>query len=243
MVDLSKRLEAIAHLIQHDSCIADVGCDHGYISIWLILNEIANHVIAMDIKPGPLEIADKNVTLYGLKEKIELRLSDGLRKLAAREADGAVIAGMGGSLMVKIIQQDRDKLVTMKQLILQPQSEVQLVRRYLREIGWTIDQEDMVVEDGKYYPMFHAIPGADEELSNQAQQILFDYYGRQTLVEQHPVVKEFLQKELGIVETVIKKLDVQRRADYTMNAERKQIRLEELHNHKARIAAALEYYS
>ena len=95
------RLRAIAGMVTKGNRLADVGCDHGYLSIWLVSEKTVPSAIAMDVRPGPLSRARENITRYGLEDYIETRLSDGLAKLEPGEGDTLVIAGMGGPLMEK----------------------------------------------------------------------------------------------------------------------------------------------
>ena len=108
---LSKRMEAVVNMVSPQSlvvpekkCIADIGCDHAYVSIALMERGLADKVIAMDVRKGPLEIAAKNVAEYGMENNIELRLSDGMERLKPGEADAIIIAGMGGLLMCSILE-------------------------------------------------------------------------------------------------------------------------------------------
>ena len=155
---LSDRMQAVVGLINACDCIADVGCDHGYVAIELIRRGVCKHVIAMDINQGPLECAKGNIKAYEMVNYIETRLSDGVQALIKGEADGIICAGMGGKLIISILEQGKEVVSQMKQLVLQPQSEVSEVRSYLRENGYIIDKEDMIFEDGKYYPMMRVIP-------------------------------------------------------------------------------------
>lgn len=157
MPELSKRLKALVSLAEKGNIAADIGCDHGYVSIWLVQNGIFSKVIAMDVKSGPLEAAAKNIGIYGVQNRVELRQSDGLAGISQGEVDSIFCAGMGGALICRILSNDLEKAKTMSQIILQPQSEVYLVRRFLREHDFIITGEDMVREDGKYYPMFRAV--------------------------------------------------------------------------------------
>lgn len=157
---LSNRMQAVVGLAIECECIADIGCDHGYVAIELIKNHVCKHVIAMDVNPGPLDRAKSNIKDYLMQEYIETRLSDGTEKLKQGEADGLICAGMGGPLIISILEQDKELVSEMKQLILQPQSEIEKVRGYLREKGYLIDKEDMIYEDGKFYPMMRVLPGA-----------------------------------------------------------------------------------
>ena len=106
---------------------------------------------------------------YGLTGRIETRLSDGLEKLQAGEADTILIAGMGGLLMVRILENGQGVLAGCRELVLQPQSDIRSVRAYLEEKGWQLDREDLVFEDGKYYPMMRAIIHSEEDLKRKRE--------------------------------------------------------------------------
>ncbi|MBE5870135.1 MAG: SAM-dependent methyltransferase [Lachnospiraceae bacterium] len=156
-MELSKRLKAVADLVSRGRNVADIGCDHGYVSIYLCEKQIAEKVIAMDVNDGPLARAREHIRQAGLSRYIETRLSDGADALGAKEADSAVIAGMGGRLMVRILSQAAARIGNFEELVLQPQSEIFKVREYLWENGYQIVAEDMVLEDGKYYQMIKAL--------------------------------------------------------------------------------------
>lgn len=157
---LSDRMQAVVGLVEPCDRIADIGCDHGYVAMELIRRRICSKVIAMDINQGPLEQAKSNIREYGMQEYISTRLSDGVEALAIGEVNGIVCAGMGGRLVINILSQGKEVISQMQQLVLQPQSEICEVRSFLRESGFVIDKEDMVLEDGKYYPMMHVVPCA-----------------------------------------------------------------------------------
>ena len=130
--------------------VADIGCDHAFVSIYLVQQGIADKVIAMDVNKGPLEAAQKNIKDYGSDGSIETRLSNGFDALRRGETDAAVIAGMGGKLVISIIDA-ADVFEPGYKLILSPQSDVREVRLYLLERGFRLLDEDMICEDGKYY--------------------------------------------------------------------------------------------
>ncbi len=156
-VRLSRRLQAVADFVTSGSRIADVGCDHAYTSIYLAEHGIAPGIIAMDVNQGPIDRAKENIRKYGHSDIIETRKSDGLEKLEPGEADTILIAGMGGALMVQILTNKKEVLQSVKELVLQPQSEIHKVRRMLQEEGFLIVGEDMVKEDGKYYFIMKAL--------------------------------------------------------------------------------------
>lgn len=222
---LSDRMQAVVGLVESCDCIADIGCDHGYVAMELIKRHICNNVIAMDINQGPLESAKSNIRAYEMQDYISTRISDGTQALCKGEADGIICAGMGGKLIIHILTEGEELVRDMKQLILQPQSEIDEVRAYLRESGFIIDKEDMVFEDGKYYPMMRVIPesfgkqekhiadnlahnckkmdGEPPYISDSSKEEVLklkrvqDTYGPYLLKKAHPVLKQYLlwQKE------------------------------------------------
>lgn len=101
--------------------------------------------------------SQENITRYGLEDYIEIRLSDGLAKLEPGEGDTLVIAGMGGPLMERILKDGAKVREGFQELILQPQSDLPHFRHFLSEIGWEIVREEMIKEDGKFYPMMKAV--------------------------------------------------------------------------------------
>lgn len=192
LVQLSERLLAAAGMVTKGNIVADVGCDHAYTSIYLCQAGIAPKVIAMDVNKGPLVGAKAHVEEAGLSENIDIRLSDGLQKLVPGEADSVLLCGMGGLLMIKILSDYPETTASLKELILQPQSEVGEVRRYLHKQGYEITKEHMLKEDGKFYVMMRAV----KSKIPQQYETECDYiYGKLLLEEKNPVLLEFLDRE------------------------------------------------
>ena len=113
-MELSKRLQGVINLMPKSHTICDVGCDHGYVAITFLQKGIAEKVVAMDVNAGPLEQAKRNAALFGVTEKLDFRLSDGLLKVTPGEAERFLCAGMGGRLMVHIMTEGRGAMVEMK---------------------------------------------------------------------------------------------------------------------------------
>ena len=189
-MQISKRLQAVSDMVTSCDCLADVGTDHGYIPISLVRRGIAARAVAMDVNQGPLNRAKENIEANGLSERIETRLSDGLSALAPGEAQTIVIAGMGGPLAVEILKKGSRVLKECQSLVLQPQSEIWNVRRYLDENGWRIQREAMVQEEGKRYTVILAVPGQKEGLDET--QLL---YGPRLLEQKDPLLHRFLEEE------------------------------------------------
>ena len=210
MVKISNRLTTAAALVSQGYTLADVGTDHGYIPIYLLQQKKIPSAIAMDINEGPLERAKEHIALYGLQAYIQTRLSDGVAALKPGEVEAVLIAGMGGGLVMHILKDGEKVCQSAKELILQPQSEIEHVREFLREKGYTILAEDMVYEDGKFYPMMKVQYQGENENAQKASEVLklSDLYGGLLLQNRHPVLKTFLEKEkliyTGIKENLAK---------------------------------------
>lgn len=204
---LSKRLQALADMVTPGLWIADVGCDHGFLSIYLVSQGICPGVFAMDVNKGPLERAKQHVAEYGLEEYIDIRLSDGLEALVPGEAQGMVCAGMGGRLMQRILTQGREQVAVMEELILQPQSELSAFRCFLKEAGYGIIEEKMIWEEGKYYPMMRAVPGfTTQAASDEVQQRIEDKFGKYLLENKDPILIRFLQSSLRTYQEILEKI-------------------------------------
>ena len=145
---LSSRLQVCAGFVARGDRVADIGCDHGYLSIYLLKNGIARSVIASDINEGPLHSAMRNARKFGVHENISFYLSDGARNIP-REFDTLVCAGMGGDTMVHILENAPWLKNMQYRLVLQCQSKTPLLRRYLSDNGWRITEES-VLRDGKF---------------------------------------------------------------------------------------------
>ena len=145
---ISDRLLACAAFVSPGDRVADIGCDHGYLSIHLLTMGIATSCIAADINRQPLLSAVRNAEKYGVRSKMEFFLSDGVRSIP-RDFDTMVCAGMGADTMVSILEAAPWLQSSRYRLILQCQSKTPLLRRYLNEHGWRITEES-VLRDGKF---------------------------------------------------------------------------------------------
>lgn len=151
-MELSKRMQMLVDMVPKGTRLADIGCDHGFVSIHLVEQGICPNVIAADLREGPLAQAREHVQEAGLVDRIDLRISDGLTAIRDGEVDGFLAAGMGGRVIRHMIESDLVKVRAMAYMILQPQSEIAELRAFLRENDFQIMNESMVCEDGKYYP-------------------------------------------------------------------------------------------
>ena len=235
-IHLSKRLKALANMVTDGNRLADIGTDHGYIPIYLCQTGKSPSALAMDIGKGPLQQAQTHIAEHGLSEQIKTRLSDGMAALQFGEADTILIAGMGGGLVMKILSEGAEKLTGKEELILQPQSEIALVREFLRVRNFQILNEDMILEDGKYYPMMKVSQQKAAEQTKILPQEVADAFGPVLLQKRHPVLKEWLERELRTTNSVIEQLSAQ------PDHERIRNRMQQVNCKKTLILEALKNY-
>lgn len=231
-MQLSLRLSAIAEMVMEGNRLVDVGCDHGYLPVYLVLTHRIPGAIAMDVRSGPLMRAREHIEEYGVGAYIETRLSDGLSALKKGEGDTLVIAGMGGPLMERILVQGKEIACSFKELILQPQSDIPHFRGFLLESGYEIISENMIFEDGKYYPMMKAVWKGLPQLPWTKEEL---YFGKFLLSRKNPVLKEYLKREKRIRGEILKNLS-------NSSGEGGMRRMKEVEEEKRLIEEALKKY-
>lgn len=237
---LSNRMQAVVGLVVPCASIADIGCDHGYVAIELISRCICQYVFAMDIHLGPLERAKHNIKEYRMQEYIETRQSNGMESLSKGEAEGVICAGMGGRLMISILERGQALVHDMQQVVLQPQSEIDEVRAYLRKNGFIIEKEDIICEDGKYYPMMRALPNTLDRQEKQIAENLTrikDMYGSYLLEKSHPTLKRYLLWQKEHTQQILENLISQ-----SQPTPRQQQRIDELNQKLGDIVYCLYHY-
>lgn len=240
-MELSKRLRAVATMVTPGLVLADVGTDHAYIPIFLVEQGIIPAAVALDVNEGPLLRAKENISEHGLGGRIRTRISDGVEALNPSEAESVVIAGMGGGLVIRILKNGMDTIRQMRECILQPQSEIKKVRAFLLEEGFSFTDENMVEEDGKYYPVMKVLPPADQNMELYEARSRMEWneteltYGRILLENRNPVLLRYLQKEIRIREKILESMD-------DKDSERISIRKNELVKEKEYAEKGLKYY-
>ena len=241
-MQLSLRLSAIADMVTTGNRLVDVGCDHGYLPVYLIQQKKIPSAIAMDVRKGPLSRAKEHIRQYGLEEYIQARLSDGLENLKAGEGDTLVIAGMGGPLMERILTDGQSVRDSFSEMILQPQSDIPHFRRFIQSQGFQIVEEKMVEEESKFYPMMRVVrtcpegDGNENLVSEAAPYTLEEAFGKFLLKEHNPVLYRYLLREERIRADILKQLQA------APQAEAVTARIREVKEEAQLIKAALAEY-
>ncbi|MFI3212068.1 MAG: class I SAM-dependent methyltransferase [Eubacteriales bacterium] len=260
-MELSNRLQAVADMVTKGNCVADIGCDHGYVAIYLITEKIAPKVVAMDVNRGPLDRAREHIREQSFENKIETRLSDGAKALqinknssentVSLEVDTILIAGMGGRLIQKILTDSMDKIKLAKEVILQPQSDIGNVRKFLEQQGFAMVEENMIYEEGKYYPMMKIVPlhkknKVEMEMFYQSEPVntyselhreVFYQYGYLLLQSKNLVLKQYLEVSKGKIEQILTQIESM---DDLVESTRR--RVQELKKELEMVQLALTFY-
>lgn len=156
-LDLSPRLAALAAQVPQGALLADVGTDHAYLPTWLLQTGKIQGAVASDVNQGPLDRGQETARVYGVADRISFRRCDGLAGLSAGEVDTVVIAGMGGDLIARILEQA--PWTRSVCLLLQPMSSQENLRQWLIKNGYLIQKETLVREGEKFYNLFMATGG------------------------------------------------------------------------------------
>lgn len=175
---LNKRLLTLSAFINNKETVLDIGCDHGFLGIYLTLNKKVK-VISSDINEKPLAKAKENIHTYNLDKKIETRLGNGL-DVMSDDITTIVISGMGTENIIKILS-NINNYPNVKKLVLSPNNDFPLLRDEISKLGFTITKEKIVKEKGKYYLISEFIRG-NERIDNYfgkldlTDEIVIDYY-------------------------------------------------------------------
>lgn len=157
MISLSERLSAVASLVKPGSRIADIGCDHGYVTAYLVSGGTAVSAVAADVNIGPLRSCQSLIDSMGLGSFVDVRLCNGLDGIGEDECDTVIIAGMGGELIASILE--KCPYIKSKELVLQPMTHPEAVRRFLFENAFEIERDIIVAEGRRSYCVIRAVPG------------------------------------------------------------------------------------
>lgn len=190
-LELTPRLHKIAELIPRGAKVADIGTDHAYLPVWLLLQDRITGALAADINKGPLDRARKTAAEYSCTENISFLLCDGLSAVPSDAADTIVIAGMGGETIVSILQAAKWLCGGKHELILQPMSTQEVLRGWLWRNGFDIMREELVCEGDKLYNILCVKSGGAKPMTPAEE-----WVGRQQPPSDQPLRGLYLERTL-----------------------------------------------
>lgn len=200
---LTKRLEKIASLVSNDIVLADIGTDHGYIPISLLEKKAIKRAILSDINKGPLNNAREEIKRRKLEDLTELRLGAGVSVLKVGEANEIIIAGMGGILISKIIEEGFEVCKSADRLILQPMQASEELRKYLYKNGFKIIDEHIVNEDFRIYEIIEA--QFSKNNIGVKDEIYYEF-PKKLIERKDPLMKELIKKKINECESILDKI-------------------------------------
>lgn len=199
-MEVSKRIEFIIENLEKVNTLADIGTDHGYVPLIALDRDICNKAIACDINKDPLDKARLNAVLEGRGDELEFRLGGGFAPLNLGEANEVVIAGMGGNLIRDILEADLDKVKAFDYIVLQPAQNPEVLREYLYTHDYEVIDEDLCLDDGKYYEIFKVKYKKGDYI---ALEPLYYEISPMMLNKRIPLLKDYIQSKIDKAQTVI----------------------------------------
>ena len=214
---LSKRLETVASFVPTGAVVADIGSDHAYLPCYLVHKGIISRAVAGEVVKGPYESAVRQVRTEGLADQITVRMADGLAAVEETDhIDTITIAGMGGPLIVSILEKHPQALKSVTRLILQPNIHAKVIREWALANGWAILDEVILEEDEKIYEVLVLQRG---NMSLTAAEVLL---GSKLIAKRSDIFMKKWEREIANWQRVLQSIE---KADATQEIEDKRAEL------------------
>jgi len=199
-MNLSLRLQAILELVDNNSIVLDIGCDHAYLPISLVLNNKSIKAYALDNKVGPLNNASKNIEDYNLNNKVFTVLSDGFKDLKNNDYTTVTISGMGALNIIDILNNAKKEQLDNKVFIFEANRDNDILREYLMNNGYSFVDERIVFEDNIYYFVIKCIKN---NLSYKLKRSEIEF-GPINIKKKDPLLKSYIEKLINIYDDALK---------------------------------------
>jgi len=209
------RLETIKSMVSKCKTAADVGTDHGFVAEMLLSDNTATKIIATDLNNGPLNRAIEYLTSKNLEEQCDFRLGSGLTVLGEKEADSIIIAGMGGDLIGNILETSKNISLSAKELVLQPMTAIDKLRKYLYNNNFVIVDENIVKEYHHYYFIIKAKPG-----NHEIEDEIYYEISKHLLEKKDKIMLEYINKLINTNYKIIHNLEKQKNDIYSIKIEK-----------------------
>lgn len=198
-VTLSERLSAIAGSLPEHCVVCDVGSDHGALPLYLLKHNLCSKAIVTDLNKNPLDRARHNLESAGVSDRASFVLTDGIAEVLPLSPDAFVIAGMGGETIVGILDRGLKDIPLGTTFVLQPMTKIAELRRYLYEFGFSIDKEELVYENNKFFVIivarFDGVPCLDK--------LVFSEFGEHLFKVRNEITKQYYLSLLRSRESIV----------------------------------------
>lgn len=228
MITLDKRLKMVYNLIEKCNVFADIGSDHGYLPLKLLLDKKIKRVVVSDLNEGPLTNAIENFMKYDLMDSAEFILNDGLKGI--EKTNAFAICGMGGELICKILSERKEIARSAKFFVLQPMNNVELVRRFLHDNDYTIVKEDIVKDKNLYYIAFRVICEKDYTIYDE----IFYELGYNLYIEKNILFLEYVDYKIGKYKKIVSMCEHKETQNAKRNKEKYILKIKKLEGVKKR---------
>lgn len=212
---LSLRLKSIANFVDSSDVVADIGCDHAYLDIYLVISNIVPKTLACDINKNALDMGINNIKKYGLEDKIETKLCDGITGIS-KDINTLIISGMGTSTIIKILS--NDNVININKVIIQSNNDYYELRKYMVNNGFYISYEESIYDKDKYYINMVFLRGnkhySSRELRFGTMKFNKDYY--EYLVNKYKYIYSHIPKR-KLIKRLTLKLDIKYLEKYINN--------------------------
>lgn len=212
---LSLRLKSIANLVDSSDVVADIGCDHAYLDIYLVISNIVPKTLACDINRKALDMGINNIKKYGLEDKIATKLCDGITDIS-NDINTLIISGMGTSTIIKILSNDNVKNIN--KVITQSNNDYYELRKYMVNNGFYISYEESIFDKDKYYINIVFLRGnknySSKELRFGTMMFNKDYY--EHLVNKYKYIYSHIPK-MKLIKRLTLKLNIKYLDKYINN--------------------------
>ena len=196
---ISERLKAISEFVSESDRVIDIGCDHALLDIYLCEQYDNLKVIASDIHEGALNNAINNIEKYKMNDRISLRLGDGLSIVNADEIDTIIISGMGFNTIKEILS-NKPKMTNVKKIIIQSNTDVVKLRKFVIKQGYKIKREKLVKDSDIIYTVIEFVPGSEKYTYDEI------YFGPKILQNKDDLFHEYYSKKLLKYENLLLQL-------------------------------------
>lgn len=197
---LSKRLKCIAKMVDNGSVIADIGCDHALLDIYLSKEKLIKKAIACDITTGALDQAKKNISLNDIKN-IDTRLGDGLEPIALKDkVETIIMSGLGDQKIINVLQCGINKLENVNSIVIQSNTGIHKIREFLTGIGYYVKDEKLVKERNIIYVIIKFAKGSKHYSKKEL------IFGPILLANKDELFNGLLQNEINKNTNIIRRL-------------------------------------